>query len=102
MKRGITILVSLITLVTGGYFTVSRWAIRHETISFYDPDRNNRLVAVDIAVRRDKEMQANAGLITLPIAILNHGNTVKNTEYLFLANTFAAHGYLAVSPQHDL
>ena len=89
-------------LVTSAYFTASKWAIRHETISFYDPDRNNRLVAVDIAVRRDKEMQANAGLITLPIAILNHGNTVKNTEYLFLANAFAAHGYLAVSPQHDL
>ena len=102
MKRGIAVLLSLSVLVTSAYFTASKWAIRHETISFYDPNRNNRLVAVDIAVRRDKEMQANAGLITLPVAIFNHGNTVKHTEYLFLSNAFAARGYLAVSPQHDL
>jgi pimeloyl-ACP methyl ester carboxylesterase len=53
-------------------------------------------------VRRDKEMQANAGMITLPVAILNHGNTVKFTEYSFLANVFAARGYIAISIQHDL
>ena len=64
--------------------------------------RDNRPVAVDIAVRRDKELQANAGMITLPVAILNHGNTVKFTEYSFLANVFAARGYLAISIQHDL
>jgi alpha/beta hydrolase fold len=102
MKRGIAILVSLTALVTVAYFTASKWAIRHETITFYDATRDNRPVAVDIAVRRDKELQANAGMITLPVAILNHGNTVKFTEYSFLANVFAARGYLAVSIQHDL
>ena len=60
------------------YFTASKWAIRHETMTFHDPARDNRPVAVDIAVRRDKEMQANAGMIKLPVAVLNHGNTVKN------------------------
>ena len=102
MKRGITVLLSLSVLVTVAYFTASKWAIRHETISFHDPARDNRLVAVDIAVRWDKEMQANAGMITLPVAVLNHGNTVKHTEYSFLANIFAARGYLTISPQHDL
>jgi hypothetical protein len=102
MKRGIAILLSLCVLMTVAYFTASKWAIRHETITFYDATRDNRPVAVDIAVRRDKEMQANAGMITLPVAVLNHGNTVKNTEYSFLANVFAARGYLALSPQHDL
>lgn len=102
MKRGITVLLSLSVLLTLEYFTASKWAIRHETISFYDPARDNRLVAVDIAVRRDKETQADAGMITLPVAIINHGNTVKHTEYSFLANVFAARGYLAISPQHDL
>ena len=102
MKRGIAVLVSLSALVVVAYFTASKWAIRHETLTFYDPARDNRLVAVDIAVRRDKEMQANAGMITLPVAILNHGNTVKNTEYSFLANVFAMRGYLSISPQHDL
>jgi pimeloyl-ACP methyl ester carboxylesterase len=102
MKRGITVLLSLSALLTVAYFSASKWAIRHETISFYDPVRDNRLVAVDIAVRRDKEMQADAGMITLPVTIINHGNTVKHTEYSFLANIFAARGYLVISPQHDL
>jgi hypothetical protein len=102
MKRGIVILLSVCAVLVVGYFTASKWAIRHETLTFYDPARDNRLVAVDIAVRRDKEMQANAGMIKLPVAILNHGNTVKNTEYSFLANVFAMRGYLSISPQHDL
>jgi hypothetical protein len=102
MKRGITILASLVALATVAYFTVSKWAIHHETLTFYDASRDNRPVAVDVAVRRDKEMQANAGMITLPVAILNHGNTVKFTEYSFLANAFAARGYIAISIQHDL
>jgi hypothetical protein len=102
MKRGIFVLLSLTVLLAVAYFTASKWAIKHETIAFHDPARNNRLVAVDVAVRRDKEMQANAGMITLPVAILNHGNTVKHTEYSFLANVFAMRGYLSISPQHDL
>jgi hypothetical protein len=102
MKRGIAILVSLGVLVTVAYFTASKWAIRHETLTFHDPARDNRPVAVDVAIRRDKEMQANADMIKLPVAILNHGNTVKFTEYSFLANIFAARGYMAISIQHDL
>ena len=102
MKRGIAILLSLSALLVVAYFTVSKWAIRHETIAFHDPARDNRLVAVQVAVRWDKEMQANAGMIKLPVAVLNHGNTVKHTEYSFLANAFAARGYLSISPQHDL
>jgi hypothetical protein len=102
MKRGITVLLSLCVLLTLGYFSASKWAIRHQTITWMDPARNNRPVEVDIAVRRDKEMLANADMITLPVAILNHGNTVKFTEYSFLANIFAARGYLVVSIQHDL
>jgi alpha/beta hydrolase fold len=102
MKRGIAILLSLTALVTVAYFTASKWAIRHETLTFYDTTRDNRPVAVDVAIRRDKELQANAGMITLPVAVLNHGNTVKFTDYSFLANAFAARGYLAISIQHDL
>jgi len=102
MKRGIAVLVSVSALCGVAYFTASKWAIKHETITFYDASRDNRPVPVDIAIRRDKEMQANAGMITLPVAVINHGNTVKNTEYGFLANIFAARGYMVVSPQHDL
>ena len=102
MKRGILVLLSLSVLLAVGYVTASKWAIRHETVTFIDAARGNRPVAVAIAVRRDKEMQADAGMITLPVAVLNHGNTVKNSEYSFLANIFAARGYLSMSPQHDL
>ena len=102
MKRGIAVLLSLSTLVTIAYFTATKWAIRHETLMFYDPARGNRPVEIDVAVRRDKELQANAGMIKLPVAIFNHGNTVKNTEYSFLANVMAARGYEVVSIQHDL
>src|SRR6202048_3449868 len=102
MKRGIAVLVCVTALCGVAYFTASKWAIRHETITFYDPSRDNRPVPVDIAIRRDKEMQANAGMITMPVAVINHGNTVKNTEYGSLPNGCAARGYLVVSPQHDL
>jgi pimeloyl-ACP methyl ester carboxylesterase len=82
-------------------FVANKFSIRHETFSFYDAARG-RTVEVQISVRRDKEMQAAAGLTTLPVAILNHGNTVRFTEYSFLSNVFAARGYLAMSVQHDL
>jgi hypothetical protein len=41
-------------------------------------------------------------MLKLPVTVLNHGNTVKFTEYSFLANVFAARGYLVISIQHDL
>ena len=102
MKRGITVFLSVGALATVGYFTVGKWAIRHESFTFYDPDRDNRPVAVDFAIRRDKQMQADAGVIKLPVVVFSHGNTVKNTEYSFINNVFAARGYLVLSIQHDL
>src|SRR6202012_3636239 len=102
MKRGIIVLVSLSILSAFGYFISSRWAIHHTTLTFSDTVRGDRQVAVDIAVRRDREWEATAEMITLPVAIVNHGNTVKFTEYSFLANLLAARGYLVVSIQHDL
>ena len=101
MKRGICILLGLSVVAVAAYFTASKWAIRHETLSFYDAARG-RPIEVAVAVRRDKEMAANAGINVLPVAIVNHGNTVKFTEYSFLANVLAARGYMAVSIQHDL
>jgi alpha-beta hydrolase superfamily lysophospholipase len=102
VRRGIAVLLSAGAMATVAYFTASTWAIRHKTITFYDASRDNRPVAVDIAVRRDKEMQASAGMIRLPVAVVNHGNTVKHTEYSFLANLMAARGYEVISIQHDL
>jgi hypothetical protein len=102
MKRSIAIVFLLCALVTAGYFTASKWAIHHRTLTFVDPLRSDRPVSVDLAVRFDREFEAMADMIELPVAILNHGNTVKFTEYSFLANVFAARGYMVVSIQHDL
>jgi hypothetical protein len=101
MKRGIAVL-SVCTVVVVAYFTASKWAIHHKTLIFSDVQRSDRPVAVDVAIRRDREMESVAEMIDLPVAILSHGNTVKFTEYSFLANLFAARGYMVVSIQHDL
>jgi hypothetical protein len=101
MKRAFAVLACLCVLVGGLYVAVSKWAIRHETLDFFDAARA-RPIAVDLAVRRDYEMKANAGYRKLPVAIISNGNTVKNTEYSFLANVLAARGYLVASIQQDL
>ncbi len=101
MKRGFIVL-AVCALASLAYVTMSKWAIHHKTVTFIDPLRSDRNVTVEVAVRRDREMEAIADMIELPVAILSHGNTVKNTEYSVLTNVFAARGYLVVSIQHDL
>jgi hypothetical protein len=101
MKRAIAILAFLCVLAGIEYFAISKWAIRHETLDLVDEARQ-RPISVDLAVRRDYEVKADNGLWKLPIAIISNGNTVKNTEYSFLANVLAARGYLVASIQQDL
>ncbi|OAF18477.1 alpha/beta fold hydrolase [Bradyrhizobium neotropicale] len=101
MKRVLAILAFLGVLGVGQYFVVSKFAIRHETVTLFDATRQ-RPISVDVAVRRDYETKANLGLWKLPLAIISNGNTVKATEYSFLANVLAARGYLVASIQQDL
>ena len=101
MKRGFIVL-AVCALAGLAYFTMSKWAIHHKTLTFIDPLRSDRNVTVEVSVRRDREMEAMADMLDLPVAILSHGNTVKSTEYSFITNVFAARGYLVVSIQHDL
>jgi alpha/beta hydrolase fold len=101
MKRALTILACICAVTSGLYVAGSKWAIRHQTLDLFDAARQ-RPVSVDLAVRRDYEMKADAGSRTLPVAIISNGNTVKNTEYSFLANVLAARGYLVASIQQDL
>jgi len=102
MKRRVAIILSICTLAIVAYFTASKWLIRHETLASLDILRDDRRVAVEVAVRRDRAMQATAEMIELPVVIISHGNTVKHTEYSFLANTFAIRGFLVGSIQHDI
>jgi hypothetical protein len=101
MKRALAVFACICIVAGGLYAAASKWAIRHETLNLFDTARA-RPVAVDIAVRRDYEMKADAGYWKLPVAIISNGNTVKNTEYSFLANVLAARGYLVASIQQDL
>ena len=101
MKRGIAVLVGVCLLAAGVYFAISKWGIRHETLDLVDAARQ-RPISVDLAVRRDYEIKAEDGFWKLPVAIISNGNTVKNTEYSFLANVLAARGYLVASIQQDL
>jgi hypothetical protein len=101
MRRALAILACLCVLAGGEYFAISKWAIRHETLNLFDASRQ-RPISVDVAVRRDYETKADNGFWKLPIAIISNGNTVKNTEYSFLANALAARGYLVASIQQDL
>jgi pimeloyl-ACP methyl ester carboxylesterase len=101
MKRGIIVL-SICSAIAVAYLTPSKWAIQNKNQTLVEPLRSDRTVTLDLAVRRDREMESIAEMIDLPVAILSHGNTVKNTEYSFLANVFAARGYMVVSIQHDL
>jgi hypothetical protein len=101
MKRGIAVLACLSVFAGALYFGISKWGIRHDTLNLFDAARQ-RPVAVDLAVRRDYEMKADDGYWKLPVAVISNGNTVKNTEYSFLANVFAARGYLVASIQQDI
>jgi dienelactone hydrolase len=101
MRRGITVLALSCALIGASYFAISKWGIRHETLNLFDEARQ-RPVTVDIAERVDYAMKADAGYWKLPVAIISNGNTVRNTEYSFLANVFAARGYLVASVQQDI
>ena len=50
MKRGCAVLAICAVAMTG-YFTASKWAIHHRTLTFDDPLRSDRNVTVEVAVR---------------------------------------------------
>ena len=45
------------------YFTASKWAIHHKTLTFGDTLRGDRPVTVDVAIRRDREIESIAEMI---------------------------------------
>jgi len=93
--------IAVIALIAAfSYVLWSYTGIRHEKFSFYDAARG-RKIDVDIAIRRDLSMRKDGGE-KIPVAIINHGNTVRYTEYSFISNLIATKGFMAVSIQHDL
>jgi pimeloyl-ACP methyl ester carboxylesterase len=100
MKRGIAVLASVCLLTAAVYVAIVKWGIVHEQLALYDASRQ-RPIAVELSVRRDYQLKADEGFWKLPVAIVSNGNTVRNTEYSFLCNAFAARGYLVASIQQD-
>ena len=75
--------------------------VLHERLPLFDSTRH-RSVPVDLYVRSDAELESLIGLNRLPVAVISQGNTVASNEYSFIADVFAARGYLVASIQHDL
>lgn len=75
--------------------------IKATELNLFDKQRN-RSIPIALYVSDESEGKAKAGISQLPVAIINHGYGVKNTEYTFLANHLAANGYFVISIQHDL
>ena len=101
MKRGIAVLTGLCAIAGMAYFAISKWGIQHETLNLFDAARQSSRFG-RFSVRWDYQMKADDGYWKLPVAIISNGNTVKSTEYTFLANVFAARGYLVACIQQDL
>jgi hypothetical protein len=101
MKRKLLIGALVLLGLSVAALVATKQAIRHDRLPWFDAARS-RSVPVDLYVRRDKEIAAYAGMGALPVAIVNHGNTVGSNEYSFLCNMLAARGFLVASIQHDL
>lgn len=69
------------------------YALEVKTVDLFDANRNRNLPVV---IYQDKEN------FKLPVVIISHGYGVKNTEYSFIGQGLAAHGYFVASIQHDL
>jgi predicted esterase len=66
-----------------------------KSLSLYDKSRN-RPIPVELYVQ-DKSDESRQLVV-----LINHGYTIKNTEYAFLAKALASKGYFIISIQHDL
>jgi hypothetical protein len=100
-----TLLLSLLSAAivagVGGYLYLIKFDIRREHLALHD-DSRNRDVPVELAISRRAELKAKFFGLKPRVAIVNHGNTVKNTEYSFVGDVLATQGYLVAAIQHDL
>ena len=105
MTRRKKVLLSLLAVGVGavlwGYLYLIKYDIRREHLALVDASRNNRPVPVELAISRRAELKAKLGFKPR-VAIVNHGNTVRNTEYAFFGDVLATQGYLVASIQHDI
>jgi pimeloyl-ACP methyl ester carboxylesterase len=105
MKRRTLVLLSLLGAVlacgTWAYLYLIKYDIRREHLALHDASRG-RDVPVELAVSRRAELKAKVFGIKPRVAIVNHGNTVRHSEYSFVGDVLATQGFLVASIQHDL
>ena len=68
------------------------YALERKTLDMFDKGRGRNVPLVIY----------QGDTINKSVVIISHGYGVKNTEYSFIANALATHGYFVVSIQHDL
>ncbi|MBM3632003.1 MAG: alpha/beta hydrolase [Alphaproteobacteria bacterium] len=68
------------------------YAFERKTLDMFDKTRSRNIPVVIY----------QGETINKPVVIISHGYQIKNTEYSFIAQALAAHGYFVVSIQHDL
>lgn len=100
-KKLLSLLGAVVVAGVGGYLYLIKYDIRRETLALHD-DARNRDVPVELSISRRAELKAMFLGIKPRVAIVNHGNTVKNTEYSFVGDVLATQGYLVAAIQHDL
>ena len=104
MTRRTKVLFSLLAIagvaVVWGYLYLIKYDIRREQLTLHDASRN-RDIPVELAISRRAEIKARFGFKPR-VAVVNHANTVKNTEYSFFGDVLATQGYLVVAIQHDM
>jgi hypothetical protein len=103
-RRTLVLLAVLFSALAGGvwaYLYLIKYDIRRQELALHDASRN-RDVPVQLAISHRAELKAKLLGIKPRVAIVNHGNTVKNTEYGFIGDVLATQGYLVAAIQHDL
>lgn len=98
----------LVLLILLPSFTIANGNIErskappHNQVSITDRCYYDDVRARDIPVRAYFNPNTIKDTILYPVIIINHGYTVKNTEYSFIAEHLANKGHYVFSIQHDL
>ncbi len=75
------------------FFAFNGFSASNTNLEFFDSLRARQ---VPIVIYQERVN------LDLPIVVINHGYGAKNSEYSFIANSLANHGYFVISIQHDL
>lgn len=82
MKKGLIFLVSTFLLMAHIVFAANDSTIAIQNANLFDQSRN-RIIPILIYFEKKTQLHTHH-----PLVILNHGYTIKNSEYSFIANNW--------------